>query len=51
MTITTTNSPRRSTTNAAPTISLRRGVLISSSRGESRPAPRGRWIGSLTVER
>ena len=52
MTITTSTNTRRSTTTtAAPTVSMRRGMILSSSRGEPRPAPRSRWIGSLTVER
>jgi len=51
MTITTSTRARRSSTSSAPSVSLRRGVILSSSRGEPRPAPRPSWIGTLTVER
>lgn len=51
MTITTSTGTRRSSTSAAPSVSLRRGMILSSSRGEPRPAPRATWIGRLTVER
>ena len=51
MTITTSTRARRSTTSSAPSVSLGRGMILSSSRGEPRPAPRLNWIGRLTVER